>query len=429
MEIPLLYFIFLFLAAVLLFIISLLNISIIALPDDYIEEKIKEGDFRYFIIKRSIQNPLRFQNANNISTFIIKVFLLFTIYFIINRILPIFIIKTTAIAIKIILLLCSIALIEILLVNLPKQIGSKFGKAVAEKLAIITYLHYYISLPLVIIIETISNYLENIFKLKGLDSTTITEEEIRLMMDIGAKKGTIQTEEKTLIENIFNFNNITAEDIMTHRTDVFAINIHDSNETILNIIKNSGYSRFPVYNDEIDNIMGIISSRSFLMNLHQSKPKALQEIIYPPFIAPVQIRADVLFRKMQQAKNHLAILVDEYGGFNGIVTMEDLLEEIVGQIYDENDVFEEKDIVQIHKNLWRMSGAAEIENINQQLHLDIPENDNFDTLNGMVFHHLSTIPTDGSKLEIDLYGMHIQVQKIKDHRIFVALVSKQINNE
>jgi putative hemolysin len=252
----------------------------------------------------------------------------------------------------------------------------------------------------------------------------VTEEEIRMMVDIGGESGTIQQDERTMIENIFEFNNTTAESVMVHRMDVVTIQVEETFEEILNTIRESGLSRFPVYDEDVDDIVGVLNTRDFLLNAQSKEPKTLRELLRPAYLVPETVQADALFRDMQTRKVHMAIVVDEYGGMSGIVTMEDLLEEIVGNIYDEFDPAEESEIVQLGDNLWRCDGAVDLETLADTLDIELPLDEEYDTLGGMVYSCFTTIPEDGSKPEVDVHGLHVQVEEISEHRIESALVSK-----
>lgn len=256
------------------------------------------------------------------------------------------------------------------------------------------------------------------------DEEEVSEDEIRMMVDLGEERGTIETAEKELIENIFEFNNSTAEDVMIHRTDMVMVWAGDTPEEILNTIRQSGLSRFPVYEEDADDIVGILSTRVYLLNTQQAHPKPLRELLYPAYFVPESVRTDVLFRDMQSKKVHLAIVVDEYGGTSGLVTMEDLLEEIVGNIYDEFDPQEEAELVQLEENLWQVSGSCDLDQLSQALDITFPEDEEFDTLGGLVFAQLSVIPSDGEQLKLDAYGLHIKVLNFTDRRVELALVSK-----
>ena len=252
----------------------------------------------------------------------------------------------------------------------------------------------------------------------------VSEDEILMMVDLGEERGAIESSEKELIENIFEFNNTTAEDVMVHRTDMVMIWCDDTNEDVIRTIRESGLSRFPVYEEDADDIIGILNTRDYLLNAQSNRPKALRELLRPAYFVPESVRTDVLFRDMQSKKIHLAIVVDEYGGTSGLVTMEDLLEEIVGNIYDEFDPQEEKDIEQLEPSLWRIAGSCELEQVSEALGVEFPEDEESDTLGGLVFAQLSVIPEDGAQFEVDTCGLHIRVTEFKDRHVEWALVSK-----
>ena len=245
-----------------------------------------------------------------------------------------------------------------------------------------------------------------------------------MMVDIGEEKGAIEAGEKEMIENIFDFNNRTAEDVMVHRTDMVMIWLEDTQEEILKTIEESGLSRFPVCDSDADDIVGILNTRNYLLNARLPEPKPLRELLRPAYFVPESVRADMLFRDMQSRKVHLAIVVDEYGGTSGLVTMEDLLEEIVGNIYDEFDPQDEQEIVTLGENLWRVAGWADLEDVGKALGVTFPEDEEADTMGGLVFSQLSAIPEDGSHPEVDVYGLHIVVEELTDRRVEWTRVSR-----
>ena len=213
---------------------------------------------------------------------------------------------------------------------------------------------------------------------------------------------------------------------MVHRTDMEMIQLDDSDEEIVSTIRESGLSRFPVYGEDVDDIVGILSTRQYLLNAREPKPLPLEKLLRPAFFVPESVKADVLFRDMQRQKVHMAIVVDEYGGTSGLVTMEDLLEQLVGEIYDEFDREEEQEITPLGGDRWRIAGSAALEDVAEALELDIPEEEEeeYETLGGLVFGQLAVIPADGSRPEVTALGMHIQVEEIADHRVAWAIVRK-----
>ncbi|HJG87437.1 hemolysin family protein [Pseudoflavonifractor capillosus] len=252
----------------------------------------------------------------------------------------------------------------------------------------------------------------------------VSEEEIRMMVDIGEEKGAIESGEKEMIENIFEFNNMTAEEVMIHRTDVVMLWARDSDEEIVRTIRETGLTRFPVYEEDADDIVGILNTRTYLLNARESQPRPLRELLTPAYFVPESVRTDVLFRDMQARKIHMAVVVDEYGGTSGIITMEDLLEEIVGNIYDEFDPQDEQEIIPLGENQWRIAGSADLEEVAEALDVELPGDEEYDTLGGLVFAQLAVIPEDGSHPEVDVCGLHIRVEELSDRRVEWATVSR-----
>lgn len=256
----------------------------------------------------------------------------------------------------------------------------------------------------------------------------VSEDEIMAMVEEGEESGAIESSEKELIENIFEFNNTTAEDVMVHRTDMVMLSLQDAEEEIVETIRTSGLSRFPVYRDRADDIVGVLATREYLLNARLDQPKPLEQLLRPAYFVPETVRADVLFRDMQSRKIHMALVVDEYGGTSGLVTMEDLLEEIVGNIYDEFDPQDEQEIIRLGENLWRVAGTAELEELAQAMELELPEENederDYDTVGGLVFAQLDVIPEDGSRPVVEALGLRVRVEELADRRVEWALVEK-----
>ena len=254
----------------------------------------------------------------------------------------------------------------------------------------------------------------------------VTEDEILAMVDIGEEKGAIESSEKELIENVLEFNNTTAEDCMIHRTDVTAVDVDTSEEEFVDLVRETGFSRFPVYEDDIDSILGILTTRDYLLNARrpQGERKTIRELLRPAYFIPESVRADVLFREMQNRKCHMAIVVDEYGGTSGLITLEDLLEELVGNIYDEFDPQAKADIIAQGDGTWRVNGSVELDRLCETIGVEEIESDEFDTLGGLIFSQLTAIPEDGSHPEVDCFGLHIRVEELTDHRVEWATVSR-----
>jgi putative hemolysin len=308
---------------------------------------------------------------------------------------------------------------------LPKRIAMKKPEQVAGFVSGTVNAVNHIAKPLVWVLTKSTN---GMLRLLGIDPAAeeekVTEDEIRMMVDISEKKGTIAEEEKEMIENVFEFNNITAADCMTHRTDMTSIWVDDTYGNILKIIESTGLSRLPVYREDLDDILGILTTRDFLFNMLQEKQKSIHDLLRPALFVPESVRADILFRDMQKNKAHIAIVVDEYGGTSGLITMEDLLEEIVGNIYDEFDPLVKQDIISLGNFKWRVAGSVEIEALADVLDIELPEDYEYSTLGGLVLSQLNTIPTEGEHPEVDCFGLHIRVDKVADRRIEWVEVEK-----
>lgn len=277
------------------------------------------------------------------------------------------------------------------------------------------------------VINLLSASTSGVLRLLGMknnrDEEAVTEDEIRMMVDAGHERGTIDFDEKEMIDNVFELGETIARDVMTHRVDVVAIEADAEPDEIVGIIEESGMSRFPVYDDNLDNVLGILNSRTYLLNLRGGNKQTVRELLRPACFVPETVQADVLLRDMQQRKDHLALVLDEYGGFSGVVTLEDLIEEIVGNIYDEFDALVEAEIHRVSDNLWRIAGETDIEEIEQALDISLPEEREYDTLGGLVFSQLSSIPQEGEEVDIEVYGMHIHTEPIEDHHVEWAMVS------
>ena len=259
------------------------------------------------------------------------------------------------------------------------------------------------------------------------DAEGITEEEIRMMVDKGEEKGSIDENEKEWIQNIFDFDDLSVRRVMTPRTDVIAVSLEDGPEEIVALIEETGRSRYPVYGEDLNHIEGILYVRDFLLAMGKGEQIELKEMIRPAYFVPESIHADVLFADMQKKKIHFAVIIDEYGAMEGIVTMEDLVEEIVGNIYDEFDPEEEPDIVQLEESLFKVTGNTTIDDLAKELDIELHMGEeSYETVGGLVISLLEAIPQDGVSFDVEGFGLHVHVEgeDIKDRRIERAYVSK-----
>ncbi len=283
--------------------------------------------------------------------------------------------------------------------------------------------------PLIRFLAFSTNLMLRILHVKTENAAeNVTEEEIRMMVDIGEEKGNIDENEKEWIQNIFDFDDLSVRRVMTQRTDVVAISVEESQEEILRTIEETGRSRYPVYEEDLDDIVGILYARDFLIALSKGKQVFIRDVIRPAYFVPESIHADTLFADMQKKKIHIAVIVDEYGAVEGIVTMEDLVEEIVGNIYDEFDPEEEPEIVQLEDNLFKVTGNTTIDDLAKELDIELNmEEEDYDTVGGLIISLLQAIPEDGVSFDVEGFGLHIHVEDIQDRRIEKAYISKLKN--
>lgn len=249
------------------------------------------------------------------------------------------------------------------------------------------------------------------------DEENVTEEEIRMMVDVGEEKGVIENTQKEMINNIFEFDDITAEDIMTPRTDMAALDTEDGIEEALRIGVDEGYSRLPVYEDDIDHIIGILYIKDLLPYVGQSIPQgvSIRQIVREAYFVPGTKRCGELFSEMTEKHVQMAVVVDEYGGVAGIVTMEDLLESIVGNIQDEFD-HEDEEVTQTGDNTFEVDGSIDIEELGELLGVKLPEGE-YDTVAGFIMDRLGRIPGEDEHPEITYENVAFTVQKVEDRRI------------
>ena len=260
-------------------------------------------------------------------------------------------------------------------------------------------------------------------KKKAEQENNITEEGIRQMVDAGGDMGSIDETEKEMINNIFDLSNISVGEIATHRTDIVAIPLDATLEDITNVITEEKYSRIVVYDESIDNIVGVFHVKDMVKYILGDAKRMeedyfhIEDILMTPYFVPFSKKTDELFQEMQKEKVHMAIVIDEYGGTAGIVTMEDVIEEIVGNIFDEYDVEEEEDICPIGEDDYRINGTTDLGDVEELLGIAFEDDEDYDTLGGYLIGRLGRIPDEEEKPEISVSGWLFQVESIEEKRI------------
>ena len=297
----------------------------------------------------------------------------------------------------------------------PKRIAMKNPEKIAfGSIGVIRLIHI-IASPIVNFLNFSTNSICKLFGIGPQDEETVTEEEIRMMVDVGEEKGSIDEEEKELINNVFEFNDKTVSDVMIHRTEVYAIDIQSNIEDILSELKEYKYSRIPVYEENIDNIVGVLFIKDLLAYAYTKKEVKIKKIMRPVYFVSESKPINEFFKEMQRDKQQLAIVLDEYGGTAGIITMEDIIEELVGNIFDEYDDVE-KEYEKIDDNTFLINGSVSIFDLRKILEIDIPEGD-YDTLSGYLIELLGRIPQDDEKPVIETEKVTYKIEEYEEKRI------------
>lgn len=270
---------------------------------------------------------------------------------------------------------------------------------------------------------------DTVLRLMGIDPNDteeqVSEEEIRMMVDAGSEKGAIDEQEKEFIDNVFEFDDLTAEEIATHRTDVIILWKEDAVEQWDVTIHESRHTLYPVCEESPDNVVGVLNAKDYF-RLRDKTRENVMELVRPAFFVPETIKADVLFRKMKKTRNNIAVVLDEYGGMEGIITLNDLVERLVGDLGEDTPEEEaaEPHIERLSEDTWAIIGNVDLYDIEQALDVDIGLEE-VDTFTGLVFNELDMVPGDGEQnIELDFKGLHIRITRVEDHQIVYAEVTK-----
>ena len=307
----------------------------------------------------------------------------------------------------------------------PKRIAMQKSMEMARLSCRVVSAIATIAKPVVKLLSLSTNGVLRLLRMKtDVEEEQVTEDEIRMMIDLGNESGSINEDEKELLHNVFDFSDQTVSDVMTHAADVESISVDATREEVLDTIRSTGLSRFPVYGEDESDILGVLNTRDFLVDWVSDGTKSVRDLMRPAYLVPESLSADDLLRDMQIKKIHLAVVLDEYGELAGVITVEDLLEEIVGNIYDEFDPAEPQELEQLGENLWRVSGSLSVEDLAGELDMELPEDEDYDTVGGMLLSCLRTIPEDGSRPLVQVHGLELQAEKVEDHRIRSVLVRK-----
>ncbi len=306
----------------------------------------------------------------------------------------------------------------------PKRLAMKESESLALGLSGILYFMSCLCAPLVWLLTASTNGL-----LRGLgvdpnqNQELVTEDEIKMMLMEGSQQGTIENDENEIIQNVFELNDTTAEEVSTRRRDVICLYLGDGMDVWAQTIRNSRFTYFPVCGQSQDDVVGVLNTKDYFRLEDTSRRSVMKNAVDKPFFVPEGIRADALFTRMKQEHNYFAIVIDEYGGMSGIVTVHDLMEELVGTMDDE-DTVRQVEIQKIGENCWEIRGSASLEEVAEELDVQLPT-DEHETFNGMVCGIVGRVPDEGDQFTCEGYGLSIDVKNVTGHRVELAVVEKK----
>lgn len=412
------------------------EIAFISLNDAKIEKQAKEGNKKAKQIEKMLREPSKFlstiQIGITLAGFLSSAFasdaFAERLAPLLYNIMP-FISLGIWKSISIILITIILSFFTIVFGELvPKRLAMKHYEKISFATIGVIRVISLITAPFVRLLTVITNAISKLFGVGENDEESVTEEEIKMMVDQGEEKGTIQEEEKNLINKVFEFNDITVSEIMKHRKDIFAVDINISGDELMSELSKEEYrySRIPVYDETIDEIKGVLYVKDILKNIGKKSFKVKNIVKEAYFVSQTRLINEV-FKELQKNKKQIAIIVDEYGGTAGLVTMEDIIEELFGEIYDEYDE-EETEFEMIDENTYMLAGNMAIYDVNNILDAQIPEGD-YDTISGFLQEQLGRIPDEEETPIVETEKITYKIEEYEDKRILKIKACKNNANE
>ena len=309
----------------------------------------------------------------------------------------------------------------------PKRLAQAYTEKIALSMAPVLQFASVLFRPFVGLLTVSTN---TVMKLMGINPEDIedkvSEEDIIMMLDEGTENGTIEHQENEMIQNVFEFNDLTVEEVCTHRTDVAMLYYEDSDEVWRKTIYNNRFANYPICGEDDDDVIGILDTKDYFRLEDQSRDSIMKNAVDKPFFVSQNMKVSDLFQTMKRERKYYAVVIDEYGGMTGIVSMHDLIEALVGDLQEEDDLPEPEPIEAVGENEWIILGIADLEDVNEALKLDIPTED-ADTFGGYIMGIMGTVPDDGSSFHLETDNLEIDVAYIKNHRIGKTIVRKKIS--
>ncbi len=295
----------------------------------------------------------------------------------------------------------------------PKTYAAYYPEKLSFRVLAPLRLILWLLAPLIFVVSSISGVLTSFLRKKEAESLSVSEEEIKAMIDVGEESGVVAAEQRRMLHGIFDLSQTRVRDVMIPRTEVIGIDISANFEEVLAILRTARHSRFPVYSDNLDKVVGVVHAKDILAFFGHSEGFFLRDLCRDPYYVPESKRIAVLLQTFRKKKEHLALVVDEYGGVEGLVTLEDVVEEIVGEIHDEYDV-EEFDFRKLGEGHYLIDGAVPVRDVNRRFNLELPE-EHVTTLAGHLLQKMGRIPIEGDFYEDN--GILFRVRRMEDRRI------------
>lgn len=425
---------------ILILILTLINaffsaseMAIVSLNKNKIKVLAEEGNKNAILIERLLQEPTKFLSTVQVGITLASFFSSASAATGISNVfgnsletlnIP-YAHEISLIVVTIILSYITLVFGELFPKRLALQNSQKIAMYAVKPIMLISK----ITIPFVKLLSISTNFLIRLFNVnsKNLEEK-VSKEEIKSLVDVGQEHGVINETEKDMINSIFEFDDKLAKEVMTPRTNVYMINIDDCANTYLNSLLNEKYSRIPIFQENIDNIIGILYMKDFLCEAYKVgfDNVNLRNILHTPYFVPEMKNIDELFKELQISRKHMAILIDEYGGFSGIVTIEDLIEEVMGDIGDE---FDDEEILlkNISKNTFLASGLISINELNEKLHINLDsESDDYDTLGGFIIKLIGYIPKKDDDCIVNYKNIIFKIKEVNKKRIVKVEIT--INN-
>ena len=307
----------------------------------------------------------------------------------------------------------------------PKRIAMKKSEELSLLLSGLLYGVSKVFAPLVFLLTKSTN---GVLRLMGInpeeEDEQVTEEEIRMLLMEGNAQGNIDAEESEMIRNVFEFDDISVEQICTHRVDMDCLYLEDGMKDWEETIHKTRHTHYPICNENQEDIVGILDTKDYFRLEDRSRDNILAHAVEKAYFVPESMKANTLFQSMKEKRIYFAVLVDEYGGVSGLITLHDLIESLVGDLYDADEEEEPEDIVRLEDGQWLIQGGAGVEDVAEELKVELPAQD-YDTFGGYICSVIDRIPEDGESFTCDTEDLEIRVTGVENHRILEAVVRKK----